>query len=95
MKTAREFIAEHTRQNARESLAGARNTLKRTLQEMDGYIAKFDDATTDRDRAKIINWSINYLVSSIQPNLRIDLLVNSQSELFALPVQNEPSEKGE
>ena len=84
MKTEHEFVAEMTRQNARESLANARNTRERALREMDGYLAKFDDAATDRDRARVINWSINHLVANIHPNLRIDLLADSQSELAKL-----------
>ena len=39
MKTEHEFAAEMTRQNARESLMNARNTLERALQEMDSYVA--------------------------------------------------------
>ena len=81
MKKENEFVAEMTRKNARESLMNARNTLERALQEMDSFVAKFDAAATDHDRAKILNWTINHLVSSIQPNLRIDMLADSQSEL--------------
>ncbi len=81
MKTEHEIVAEMTRKNARESLMNARNTLERALQEMDRYIAQFDDAANDWDRAKVLNWSINHLVCNIQPNLRIDLLADSQSEL--------------
>lgn len=81
MKTEHELVAEMTRQNARESLMNARNTLERALQEMERYITKFDDATTDRDRAKVLNWSINHLACNIQPNLRIDMLADRQSEL--------------
>ena len=81
MKTEHEFIADMTRKNARESLINARKILERALQEMDSYVAQFDDATTDGDRAKVLNWTINHLVSSIQPNLRIDMLANHQCEL--------------
>jgi len=84
MKTEHEFVAEMTRKNARESLMNAHNTLERALQEMDSFVAKFDGAATDGDRAKILNWTINHLISSIQPNLRIDLLADSQSELAKL-----------
>ena len=48
---------------------------------MDSFVAEFDGAATDGDRAKILNWTINHLVTNIQPNLRIDLLADSQSEL--------------
>ena len=81
MKTQHQIVAEMTRKSARESLMNARNTLERALQEMDSYVAQFDGAATDGDRAKILNWTINHLVSSIQPNLRIDVLADSQSEL--------------
>ena len=81
MKTEHEFVAEMTRKNARESLMNARNTLERALQDMESFVAQFDVAATDGDRAKILNWTINHLVSSIQPNLRIDMLADRQSEL--------------
>ena len=55
---------------------------------MEVYADKFDNASTDYDRAKVINYAINHLYCNIQPNLRIDLLADSQAELAKLEVSN-------
>ena len=52
------------------------------------YADKYDNASTDYDRAKVINYAINHLYCNIQPNLRIDLLADSQAELAKLEVSN-------
>jgi hypothetical protein len=39
---------------------------------------------TDTERARLMSWAVNYLVCISVPNLRIDLLADSQSELIAL-----------
>jgi len=49
---------------------------------------KYDNASTDYDRAKVINYAINHLYCNIQPNLRIDLLADSQAELAKLELSN-------
>jgi hypothetical protein len=44
------------------------------------YADKYDNAGTDYERAKVINYAINHLYCNIQPNLRIDLLADSQAD---------------
>lgn len=69
---------------AAERLQHAVNTLQRCMYEVERYGERFSEAATDRERAQVVNWVINYLVCSITPNLRIDLLADSQAQLAAM-----------
>lgn len=66
---------------ASEALERACCTLTRAAQELESYKAKLEQADTHQQKAAIINWAINYLVTGIYPNLRIDLLANAQADL--------------
>ena len=46
------------------------------------------NASTDYERGKVVNYAINHLYCNIQPNLRIDLLADSQAVLAKLEVSN-------
>jgi len=72
---------------AKERLQDAVNTLQRSMYELEVYIERFDEADTERERSQVVNWAVNYLVCSITPNLRIDLLADSQAQLAALAVE--------
>jgi DNA-binding transcriptional regulator YbjK len=72
---------------AKERLQDAVNTLQRSMYELEVYIERFDQADTERERSQVVNWAVNYLVCSITPNLRIDLLADSQAQLAALAVE--------
>ena len=72
---------------AKERLQDAVNTLQRSMYELEVYIERFEQADTERERSQIVNWAVNYLVCSITPNLRIDLLADSQAQLAALAVE--------
>ena len=72
---------------AKERLQDAVNTLQRSMYELEVYIERFDQAETERERSQVVNWAVNYLVCSITPNLRIDLLADSQAQLAALAVE--------
>jgi hypothetical protein len=61
-------------ESARERLQDSINTLQRAMYELECYEEKFH--------------AINHLVCNIQPNLRIDLLADSQAELAKLEVAN-------
>ena len=76
--------AEHTRQQANQRLQSAINCLQRNMYSMECLLEKLDTAKDDAERARVINSAINHLVTGIQPNLRIDLLADSQSELAKL-----------
>ncbi len=72
---------------AKERLQDAVNTLQRSMYELEVYIERFEQADTERERSQVVNWAVNYLVCSITPNLRIDLLADSQAQLAALAVE--------
>lgn len=70
------------REVARERLQDAIKTLDRAKEDLVRCLENFNDDETDRERARQVNYAINYLVSNIQPNVRIDLLAHSQAELI-------------
>jgi hypothetical protein len=91
MKTNPEIRAlqeQLVRTEAKERLQSAINSLQRAMHDLEVYADKFDNASTDYDRAKVINYAINHLYCNIQPNLRIDLLADSQAELAKLEMSN-------
>jgi hypothetical protein len=77
-------VSEHTRSQAAKRLQVVIRTLQMTIHEIERYHAKFDEVATDTERARLMSWAVNYLVCISVPNLRIDLLADSQSELIAL-----------
>jgi len=76
--------AKHARKQAHQRLQSAINCLQRSMYNMECFLEKLDSAKDDSERAQHINSAINYLVTGIQPNLRIDLLAESQAELAKL-----------
>ena len=76
--------AEHTRQQANQRLQAAINCLQCNMYSMECLLEKLDTAKDDAERAQVMNSAINHLATGIQPNLRIDLLPDSQSELAKL-----------
>ena len=85
-KELQEIAAQQVREIARERLQSAINSLQRAMYDLEVYSDKFDNASTDYERGKVINYAINHLYCNIQPNLRIDLLADSQAELAKLEV---------
>lgn len=76
--------AKQTRNLAQERLQTAINTLQRSMYDLECYSERLDAADSDSERAWVMNGAINHLVCNIQPNLRIDLLAESQAELAVL-----------
>lgn len=83
-KAALELEAKYARNQAVERLQSAMNTLQRNTYCIETYLEKLEAATDDAERARVLNGAINHLVCNIQPNLRIDLLAQSQAELTKL-----------
>ncbi len=81
MTTPAEFQSHYAEQRGREAIAQARATLERALQELDSYAERYDSADALRDKTKVLNWTLNYLATSITPNLRLDLIASAQAEL--------------
>lgn len=81
MNTPREFQTQHAERRAREALAQARSTLERALRELDRYTSRFEEAESLRDKADVMNRTLNELACNITPNLRLDLIADAQAEL--------------
>ena len=87
-KELQEIVAKQVREIAKERLQSAINSLQRAMYDLEVYADKFDNAGTDYERGNVMNYAINHLYCNIQPNLRIDLLADSQAELAKLEVTN-------
>ena len=83
-----EIAAQQVRDMAKERLQSAINLLQRAMYALEVYADKFDNAATDYERGKVMNYAVNHMYCNIQPNLRIDLLADSQAELGKLEVAN-------
>jgi len=79
---------QQVREIAKQRLQSAINSLQRAMYDLEVYSDKYDNASTNYDRAKVINYAIHHLYCNILPNLRIDLLADSQAELAKLEVGN-------
>jgi hypothetical protein len=78
------MVTEQTRTRAQERLRSAIEALQMSVYELERYEAKLMEVDSDMERAKLLNWAVNYLVCNTMPSLRIDLLADSQSELRVL-----------
>ena len=78
------MMAAQAREKANQRLQDAVNVLRRSMYEIERYQERLQDCKTDKERAQVVNWAVNYLVCNIMPNLRVDLLADSQAELCAL-----------
>ena len=83
-KAAVALEVKYARNQAVERLQSAINTLQRNTYCIETYLEKLEVANDDAERARVLNSAISHLVCNIQPNLRIDLLAESQAELTKL-----------
>ena len=84
------IAAEQVRHDAAQRLQSVVQALQMSVHEIERYHAKFAEASCDTERTKLMKWTVQYLVCCTVPNLRIDLLADSQFDLDALckdPVQ--------
>jgi len=72
---------KHAVDQAKERMQDAVNTLQRGNYELELYIERFEQATTDDERSKVTNRFLTYLASGITSNLRLDLLADSQAQM--------------
>ena len=77
----KDLQARQVRAKAIECLQHASNQLNKASYYIDEYVEKFQKARTPEERQNLVNWAINHLVSSIQPNLGIDALARAQANL--------------
>ncbi len=78
------MMADQVRNNAVQRLETVIRTLEMSIHEIERYHAKLNESPSDTERAKLINWAVHYLVCYTVPQMRIDLLADSQFELSAL-----------
>lgn len=71
-------------ESAENRLNVVRLTLMRALEEVGSYQKTFVEESDLSRKADILNWTLNYLVTGILANLRIDLLAHAQANLKAL-----------
>lgn len=76
--------AKRTRQQARQRLQNAINTMQKSMYSLECLLEQFDETTLDEERAIFLNRAIAHLVLTAQPNFRIELLAQSQAELAIL-----------
>ena len=83
-KQPRSLKANYERNQASKRLEFAINRIQRTMYDLECCLEDLEAAEDDAKRAKALNAAINHLVCNMQPNLRIDLLAESQAELAKL-----------
>ena len=71
----------HAVEQAKERMQDAANALQRSMYELERYIERFEQATNDDERSKVVNRFLSYLATAITSNLRIDLLADSQAQM--------------
>ena len=84
----------HAVQQAAERMQDAVNTLERGIDEMQRYIQRFEQATNDGERSNVVNRFLTYLATGITPNIRFDLLADSQAQLTVFAAST-PVEAGD
>ena len=81
MKTEADYIAHYAETSGRDALANARATIQRALEELDRYIARYDEAESLKDKANVLNWTLSHLAPYVPNNVRLDLIAGAQAEL--------------
>ena len=80
--TQAQYELESAQRQGHAAINQARETLLRTLREIDSYAAKFDAAESAKDQADVLNWLLSHLASNVTPNLRLDMLATAQANLL-------------
>jgi hypothetical protein len=70
--------------NGADALQCMREAIERAAQEIARYEAQFQESAGLDQKAKVLNWAINHVCTSIMGNARIDLAAGAQAELHAL-----------
>lgn len=76
-----DFETKIAEDNAKKSMLQTRKALENILNDLDRRIANFENAETLKEKAQILNWTINDLASSVLPNLGIANLADAQAKL--------------
>ena len=82
MKTEADYNTRYAETSGRDALANARATMQRALEELDRYIARYDEAEQLKDKANVLNWTLSHLATYIPNNVRLDMIAGAQAELI-------------
>jgi len=82
MKTLAEYQLDAAQQQGRDALAHARATLERALQELEHYAARYEEVSSAKDKADVLNWTLGHLATYISGNVRLDMLATAQASLL-------------
>ncbi len=77
-----DYIADYAETQGREALTNARATLERGLAELDRYIAQYEEVDGLKDKANVLNWTLNHLATYVASNVRLDLFASAQAQLM-------------
>lgn len=64
-----------------DALEEVRAVLARAMRELDRYTERYEEYSDLGDKARVLNWTINFLTTGILGNCRFDLLADAQSAL--------------
>jgi hypothetical protein len=67
-----------------DALTHMREAIERAAQELVRYEGQYHETDRLADKAKVLNWAIQHLCTSIMGNARIDLAADAQAQLHAL-----------
>ena len=76
--------AKRVRQEARQRLQNAINTMQKSMYSLECLLEQFDETNSDEHRALCLSRAINHLMQTALPNFRVELLAQSQVELGKL-----------
>lgn len=79
---AKEMLIQQAEANGRDALVNARAALERAMGEIDRYMTSYDQMS-GADKARVLEWAINYLASSVIPNCRLDMLASAEVAIVA------------
>ena len=77
-----DYYARQADSDARDALTNARATMQRALSELENYIDRYDNAEQLKEKADIINWTLNHLATYVPNNVRLDVIASSQARLM-------------
>ena len=82
MKTEADYIAHYAETSGRDALANALATMQCATEELDRYIARYDELEQLKDKANVLNWALSHLATYIPNNVRLDMIAGAQAELL-------------
>lgn len=71
------------------ALAHMREALEAAALAISRYEEQYREAADLGQNAKVLNWAINHICTSIMPNARIDLAAGAQAELHAIALRTD------